>query len=284
MNAVEHLLGAAALARHGERTALVCGEESVSFAALAARVRGAAAALKSLGVRPGERVLLRMRDTPEFAAAWLGIVRCGAVAVALNTRLSEADCRHIVADSDARLLIAENGAAAACRTVAPAELSAAADAAPAFDASPDSPALMLYSSGTTGRPKGIVHAHRTLGCVGAAFRAFGIGAGERVLCTSKFFFAYGLEHGLLAPLAAGATAILCPDWVDADGVIELVVRHQPGAMFSVPTVYRRLAPTAARFAAFRSVRRFVSAGERLSAQLVAQWRAASGGELLNLYG
>jgi 3-hydroxybenzoate/4-hydroxybenzoate---CoA ligase len=284
MNAFEDLLGPAALAQHGSRTALICADDSVSFAELAARARRASAALVSLGVRPGDRVLLHMRDTPDFAAIWLGIVRCGGVAVALNTRSSEVDYRHILADSDARLLIAENGRAGACRVVMPGHLLDVAGESQPFDASPDSPAFMLYSSGTTGRPKGIVHTHRSIASVGASFRLLGLGAGDRVLCTSKFFFAYGLEHGLLAPLATGATAILCPDWAEVDGVMATAARHAPSAMFSVPTVYRRLASAAGRVDALRGVRRFVSAGERLSAQLVGQWRAASGGELLNLYG
>jgi benzoate-CoA ligase len=106
-----------------------------------------------------------------------------------------------------------------------------------------------------------------------------------VFTTSKHFFAYGLEHGLLAPLAAGATTVLHPEWPDAETVIELVARHRPAAMFSVPTIYRRLlAEPPARLASFGAVRRFVSAGERLSRQLVEQWRKAIGAELLNLYG
>jgi len=121
--------------------------------------------------------------------------------------------------------------------------------------------------------------------VGGAFRAFGLGEGERVFATSKFFFAYGLEHALLAPLAAGATSILSAEWPSAESVIDTVARHRVTALFSVPTLYRRmLAEPAERLAALRGVRRFVSAGEPLSPQLVEQWRAASGGELLNLYG
>ena len=108
MNAAEHLLGSAALARHGARAALICGEQSVSYAELAAEVARAANALRSLGVAPGDRVLLLMRDTPEFAAAWLGAVHAGAVAIALNTKLSEAEYRHIRADSGARLAIVED--------------------------------------------------------------------------------------------------------------------------------------------------------------------------------
>jgi len=108
VNAAEHLLGETALARHGERLALLCGDEAFTYAELADSVRRAAAALHSLGVQPGDCVLLLMRDTPEFAAAWLGAVRAGAVVVALNSRLSEAEYRHVLRDSAARFAIVED--------------------------------------------------------------------------------------------------------------------------------------------------------------------------------
>jgi benzoate-CoA ligase len=307
LNGAELLLGERALAAHGRRTALLCGEAAVSYAELAARVRAASAAVRSLGVAPGERVLLLMRDTPQFAAAWLGAVRAGAVAIALNNRLPEVDYRHILQDSGARLVVVEDVFATArpdltdelarerrisvagqCppgRSSWDAQCAAARGDEPPYPAGDDSPAFALYSSGTTGRPKGIVHRHRVFRHVGAAFRTIGVGEGDRVFGTSKFFFAYGLEHGLLAPLAAGATAVLFPDWPDADAVIAVVSRHRPSALFSVPTTYRRLlAEPAGRLAPLASIRRFVAAGERLTPQLVDQWKRATGGELLNLYG
>ncbi|HEX6268436.1 MAG TPA: AMP-binding protein, partial [Burkholderiales bacterium] len=283
----------------------ICGEEAVSFAEVAERVARSSAALAALGVRPGDRVLMLMRDTPEFAAAWLGAVRAGAVAIALNNKLSEAEYRHILADSGASLALIEDVFAAA-RPDLTAELAReeriavageagglpawrdtlrSARAVAAFDAGPEAPAFMLYSSGTTGRPKGILHVHRGLATLGLAFRTIGVEAGERVFTTSKFFFAYGLEHGLLGTLAVGATSIVYPDWPDAQAVTDLVARHQPAAMFSVPTIYRRLlAEPRAKLAPFRRVRRFVAGGERVSVHLVEQWGQATGGELLNLYG
>src|SRR3970040_648983 len=108
MNGADLLLGSAALARHGSRIAFICGNEEVSFSDLAERVRRTAGALASLGIRPGDRVLLLMRDTPEFAAAWLGAVHSGAVAVALNNKLTEGEYRHILTDSGARLALVED--------------------------------------------------------------------------------------------------------------------------------------------------------------------------------
>jgi benzoate-CoA ligase len=308
LNAIEHFLGAAALGRHGSGIALISGAESVSYAELASRVARAANALRGLGVSPGDRVLFLMRDTPEFAAAWLGAVHAGAVAVGLNTKLSEAEYRHIRADSGARLAKLEDVFAEARPDLAAEHaregnlvlaganvdprlswrhaLERAAPQAAPHAARAEDPAFWLYSSGTTGKPKGIIHAHRSLLSAGQAQReVVGLAAGEKAFATSKLFFAYSLEHGLLGPLATGATAILEPDWPEAQTVLERVEHHRPAAFFSVPTFYRRLlALGAPSLAPFRNVRRFVAAGEKLPAQLIAQWREATGGEILSLYG
>jgi benzoate-CoA ligase len=307
VNAAEQLLGEAALARHGERAALCCGAQTLSYAELAASAARAAAALAALGVRPGDRVLLLMRDTPESAAAWLGAVRAGAVAVALNTKLTEEEFRHIRADSGARLALVEDVFAAARPDLAAeqaregtlaiagaplparahdwrAALARAAPGAP-YPARHDDPAFWLYSSGTTGKPKGIVHTHASVLASGEALRALGVAPGERVLATSKYFFAYGLEHGLLGPLALGASAVVLPDWAEPRAALEAAARHRPAAMVSVPSYYRRLlAEGAQALAPLRAVRHFVAAGERLPAPVIEQWRAALGREILSLYG
>lgn len=309
MNGAEHLLGAARLAQHGNRIALVCGSEALTYSQLAAQVERAAAAVRRLGVHPGERVLLLLRDTPEFAIAWLGAVRAGAVVVGLNTKLTEQEYRHIREDSGARLAIIEDVFAHArpdlnaelaregrlavagdhVGTGVPSWREAIANAPagePAYDAAPEEPAFWLYSSGTTGRPKGIIHTHKDLLPAGQAQReVLGLGAGAKVLATSKLFFSYSLENGFLGPLALGATSVLNPEWAEALPVAELVARHKPDAFFSVPSFYRRLlALPPEQLAPFRSVRYFVAAGERSPAQLIEQWRRAVGGELLNLYG
>lgn len=304
MNAAEHLLGPEALARHGARLAFRCEGESVSFADFATRVERAAAALVAFGVRPGDRILLLLRDTPEFAAAWLGAVRSGAVAIGLNTKLSEQEYRYIRADSAARLAIIEDVFVRARPDLA-AELArdgrlvvagagepswrealASAPAVAAFDAHPEQPAFWLYSSGTTGKPKGIIHSHKDIPPAGQVQReVFGLGPGDVVLTTSKLFFAYALEMGFLGSLAIGATSILNPDWPDIEPVADLVAQHAPTAFFSVPSFYRRLlALPPERLAAFRSVRCFVSAGERMPAPVLEQWRRATGHSILGVYG
>lgn len=309
MNSADRLLGAAALARHGTRTALLCGEEQVTYADLASRVMRAAGALRGLGARPGDRVLLLMRDTPEFVAAWLGAVHAGMCAIALNTKLTPDDFLHIRADSEARLAIVEadiargqpgltdrlndEGILALAGADAPPgsrrwrdALRAAPAQAAAFDASAEHPAFWLYSSGTTGRPKGIVHAHRSVLAAGQLQREIlGLQPGDLVLATSKLFFAYALENGLLGPLSIGATALLHPDWAEAGTVSALIARRAPTAVFSVPSFYRRLlALPASQQAGLRAVRHYVSAGERLPVSVSRPWLDLTGREIVSAYG
>jgi len=301
MNAAEHLLGESALARHGARTAIVGAERALTFRDLAADTARAANALRALGVRPGDRVLLLLRDTPEFVAAWLGVVHAGAVVIGLNTKLSAEDYRHVLADSGARLLIAEDallpvlGPLAAQmaqdgRLVAGAAwhraLSGAAAHSAPHPAQPQDPAFWLYSSGTTGRPKGVVHAHQDVLTAGQAQReVLGLGPGDKVFATSKLFFAYALETGMLGPIALGATIILYPDWAEVEQIQAIVARHKPAALFSVPAFYRRLLALAPdRLAPFRELRYCVSAGGRLPQPVFEGWRAATGREILSIYG
>lgn len=299
MNAAEHLLGEAALGRHAGRAALVCDARTLSYAELAAEVARAANALRSYGVAPGDRVMLLLRDSPEFAAAWLGVVHAGAVAIGLNSKLAEGDYRPMVEDSAVRLVIVDEALVPVLGALAgelgprlvrladwSARLGAASPQASPHPARDEDPAFWLFSSGTTGRPKAIIHTHRNVRPSGQAQReVFGLGPGDRIFTTSKLFFAYALENGLLGPLALGATAILHPDWADVQAVRALVERHRPAAVFSVPTFYRHLlALPAEALAPFAAVRHYVAAGERLPTPLFDAWRAATGREIASLYG
>lgn len=288
MNAVERLLGPEALARFGDRPAFVFGAETVSYAALARRVRGAAEAYARLGVAPGDRVLILLRDSPRYAVAWLGAVWHGAVAVGLNTKLGEADLRYVAEDSAARLLVSEPGLSRDLGIGAAdiGTIDVGTGEAGAQSGSPERPAFWLYSSGTTGRPKGVMHAHRSILSSGQAQReALGLVETDRVLATSKLFFAYALEHGLLGPLSFGGCSILNADWAEPEAVVELVKRESPTAFFSVPSFYRALlAMPSSKLAPFRRVRRFAAAGERLPEPIVSAWRGATGGEIQSIYG
>lgn len=296
MNATHSLLGDAALVHHGARTALYCGEDAVSYDRLGAGVRRAAAAWRALGAAPGDRVMILLQDSPGFAEAWLGALWAGVVAIAVNGRLSAEDHRFMFEDSAARTLLAGEEFLASGRNFAGSRCvdqmtwaDAIATADPMREPAavePTDPAFWLYSSGTTGRPKGIVHTHRDIVPAGAGMRdVLELREGDTVFGTSKLFFAYGLEHALLGPLAIGATSVLSQGTPDIHDVAEIVARHRPAAFFSVPSFYRRLlALDRDQLATFRNVRHFIAAGERLPGQILEQWRAATGHEILSLYG
>ena len=309
MNLAEQLLGAAALARHGNRIALRCAGTSVTYTELAERVGHASGAFRALGLSPGERVLLLLRDTPEFAAAWLGAVHAGGVAIGVNTRLSEAEYRYVCMDSGVRISIVEDRfvqarpdlaaefahsgtlAVEGERTPAGArswrELLANTTPCPtAHPALPADPAFWLYSSGTTGKPKGIIHTHKDVLSAGQVFaETLKLAQGDRVFVTSKLFFAYALDHGLLGSLAHGLTAVLYPEWPDLDEACAIVEREQPAVFASVPSFYRRLAALSdQQLKPFRGVRYFLSGGERIPEALAERWMQATGGELLSIYG
>jgi len=308
MNAVEHLLGDAALACHGGRVALVCGEDAVTYAQLAHSVQRAAGAYGARGVASGERVLIVLRDTPEFVAAWLGALWRGAVAIAVNTTLSEDEYRYLIQDSGAKLLVIEDRFVPGAAELV-AELGAkgrvvvvgsAPGGMPAWHGltessvsqteprslRPDDPAFWLYSSGTTDQPKGIIHAHKDLRSTGKIQReALKLVVDDKVFVTSKLFFAYALENGVLGPLALCATIVLHADWCDPELVCMIVSRERPAAFFSVPSFYRRpLTLPADMLDQFRAVWHFVSAGERLPDSVVGQWRQAVGNWILSAYG
>jgi len=307
MNLAEHVLGPSALERHGERIALRCERASSTYAELAKQVRRSAAAFRTLGVAPGDRVLLLLRDTPEYVATWLGAVRAGAVAIGLNTRLSEAEYRHVCADSGATMSVVEDRfvrarpdlaaefkrqgrlavAGEAQAELAWRELVAGASCdEPAHPCGLEAAAFWLYSSGTTGKPKAIVHAHKDVLPAGQVYReTLDLVPGDKVFVTSKLFFAYALDHGMLGALAQGLTCVLHPDWPEVSDALALVARERPALFASVPSFYRRLAALSdAELEPFRHVRYFLSGGERIPESLAERWKKATGGELLSIYG
>lgn len=297
-NAVLTILAHAA--RLGERVALVHYDEHYArtevsyadFAALVSRVAGACAAR---GLHPGDRVCLLMNDSPAYCASFLGIVMAGGVAIALNTRLAPAEYAFALADSGARWIVADHSLAALLpaddpRIVASDALMAQAQSALPMDApmhrAGSDPSFWFYSSGTTGRPKAIIHDHATLAAAGKLHREV-TGADERttILSTSKLFFAFALDNNFLGALSVGATAVINTNWPEPGRVLEQVERHRPAIFFSVPSFFRRMLQSPpATLAPFRHVRVCYTGGERVPESVIAQWKSATGAPLLTCYG
>lgn len=288
----------------GDAVAIRTPESAWTYAELQARVRRAGTVLRAAGVERGQRVALLLPDGLDFAAAFFGALAIGAVAVPLNTRLGASDCRTILRDSGARLLVVDadllpmvaeiRGELPNLKAVLVAGEPSCGhprlgellrDASPVLEPEPTDPdemACWLYTSGTTGSPKAAVHLHRTLRAGhhdGAD--VLGLTDRDRVFVTSKLFFAYALGNGLLNPLLAGAQTFLHPAWADPTTAVEVLRAFRPTLFFSVPTFYARLLRAAPPPDAFGSVRLCISAGERLPAELCAAWHDRFGVPILD---
>jgi benzoate-CoA ligase len=280
-----------------ERVAIEAVEGEITYGELRDRVACAAAAWRSLGVGPDDRVLVLGPDSIGWVVAYLGAIWAGGVAVGLNSRLYERELSVILGRSGGRYvwcspesleLLARctadgNGPA----PVLASELDGLLERQQAIDPverRDDDMAFWIYTSGTTGTPKAAVHAQR---CAWAstdlAAEVLRAGRDDRFYSSSKLFFAYALANSLFAGLRSGATVVLDREWPSPERVVEVVERHRPTAVFIVPTLYLKLLQTglAPRLA---GVDHFVSAGEKLPAAVRSGWLTATGRGIVDGYG
>ncbi|MBE0615756.1 MAG: AMP-binding protein [Burkholderiales bacterium] len=285
MNAAELLLGGEA-----DAVALIEGARKVSYRELRDAVRQSAAAWRSRGLAPGDVGIVAMLDGIDLVAALLGLMWINAIPAPISPRTEAKQIKELLAESGAKLLLCEDALA---NELADARIlrrsawlaglaSTRVDAATAGEAKAEAPCFMLFSSGTTGKPKGIVHAHR---CVAEAhvFARDVLGAtpADRFMSTSKLFFAYPMANSLFAGLRLGASVVLDPGWPNPEAVAILAREHAPTLFFSVPTLYQRLLEAGVDLA---SVRHFVSAGEACPPALADAWQLRHGQALVNGYG
>ena len=289
----------------GGRVAIARAAATVTYAELAGRVAQAGNALLGLGLAPGDRVLMVVKDCPEFFFFFWGAIKAGIVPVPVSYLMRARDLAFIVADSECRAVVYSPEfaaevvpALAAARTGARGLVLGAEggvlddlDAAPpeleAAQARPEDVAFWLYSSGTTGRPKGVPHRHRDMPatCEHYAVGILGLGEDDRCYSAAKLFFAYGLGNAMTFPLWVGGTAILDARRPTPATTFETIETLRPTAYFGVPTLYA--AQLQALDAAgqdgpdLSSLRLCVSAGEALPPDLFRRWKAATGLEILD---
>lgn len=318
-NASVHLVDRHVEAGRGDRVAVTGPGGTLTYAGLLTRVRRTAAGLRALGVRPEERVLLFMCDGPDMLVLILAAMRMGAVPVPVSTMLTAGDLAELLRDSRARVLAAspEFGALAEEAARSAPELAAflmAGDAPPdapawavahrlgevtgdgpgrpaagddtagdPYPTSPDSTALWLYTSGTTGLPKATVHRHASIRSVTETYgaRVLGVRPDDRCLSVAKLFFAYGIGNSCFFPLSAGASAVLEPGRPTPALIAERVVRERPTLFFGVPTFYAALLAADLPADTFSSVRQAVSAGEPLPAPIFRRFADRFGVEILD---
>lgn len=290
-NATEYLVNRHVREGNGNRVAVRTASRTLSYAQLALEVRRVAGGLRELALRPEERVLMCMTDDIELFVAILATMYLGAIAVPASTMLTGPELGRLVVDSRARVVIASAefaGAAAEAVSAAPdvRHVVFAGNPAtvgtvpvqvhswdglvrdevqPAIQTWADSPALWLYTSGTTGSPKAAMHRHADIRLVAENYgqRVLGIRPEDRCLSVAKLFFAYGIGNSMFFPLSVGATALLEPGRPSPRLFADRA--HTDGAtvFFGVPSFWAPLLASDVADDALRSVRQGVSAGETL---------------------
>lgn len=312
-NAAAYFLDSAIAQGWGSRPAIRTQAETLTYAQLAEQANRAGNGLSALGVELEHRVALLLYDSPQFAATFFGAIRLGAAPVPFNTQLRPQDYLYLLNDSRAHVLVAEPDL---WQQIAPLRrqmsflrhivlvhrdntpeggdpsavdfASLLAGSSATLTTAPttrDDAAFWLYSSGSTGFPKGCVHLHHDMAFCADHYAKpiLTLTPDDITFSAAKLFFAYGLGNGLYFPLAAGASAIHFAGRVTPDAAFQVISQQRPTVFFGVPTLYAAMLamPNAAQKYDTSSLRLCVSAGESLPAELFTRWKERFGVEILD---
>jgi acyl-coenzyme A synthetase/AMP-(fatty) acid ligase len=262
--------------------------ERWSHGRLAAAVRGTATGLRARGLAPGDRILLRIGNTPDFPVAFLAAIAAGLVPVPTSVQLTGPEITRMAGIVDPALVIAAPGVPlpdhpAPVLPLADLRAMAALPPAPFALGDPERPAYIIFTSGTSGQPRAVVHAHRAILARALMSPGWtGIGPGDRVFHAGALNWTYTLGTGLLDPWTAGATALIPAEGTDPAALPLLLARHEATIFAGVPGLYRRI--LRAPLPRLPALRHGLSAGEKLSDALRARWEEATGTTIHEAYG
>ncbi len=302
-------------AGRGDKVAVRHEGRSHTYRDIAGLVNRWGNVLRGLGVEEEQRIALLCLDSPEFIAGFFGAIRVGVVPVPLNTLLRPADYEHLLNDSRARALLVHRslwepvvqirsrcphlrhviviGGASEGSLEYDGLMHLASDECGPAETSKDDVAFWLYSSGSTGSPKGTVHLQHDMAYCAAAMGegVLGLTAEDITFSAAKLFFAYGLGNNLYFPFSVGATTVLYPGRPLPEAISEVIRQERPTVFYAVPTLYGTVLHLAERRAeaegegavrdVMRSVRCCVSAGEPLPPAVFHRWKTLFGLEILD---
>jgi benzoate-CoA ligase len=297
-NAAEDLLGRNLAAGRGAKLAYIDDAGQCTYAELAERASRFGNHLLQLGLRMEDRILIAMHDSIDWPVAFLGAIKAGIVPIAANTLLTPKDYEYMLSDSRAKALLVSPPLKPQFEPflsklpfmkhvlVTPfADLISRSDkelkAAPTTC---DDPCFWLYSSGSTGMPKGTVHVHSSMRLTAELYAQGVLGLKDTDVCFSaaKFFFAYGLGNSLSFPLMAGATTVVMAERPTPDAVFKRLTERKPTIFYGVPTLYAAmLASPAFPAKADLNLRICVSAGEALPPQIAKGFKEKTGVEIFD---
>ena len=235
---------AALAARHPGKIALAVGDESLTYAQMHERSRGLARALLAEGIRPGDRVGLHWANSADAALLLLACFQAGIIALPINIRFKAGEIAYVMSHAGAvawfsqpHLTDMARAAAATLATPLPIRTSLPEErsegALPALDAA--APSVIMYTSGTTARPKGVIHSHASLLAGAEAMETFGLDGDQIMLGTTSMMHVSGLVCTLLGAMQAGGTAVMMGAF-DAAGALEAIERHGCTWMAALPAM------------------------------------------------
>lgn len=288
----------------GDKPAFLQGDVQLSYAELADQSDRVGDLLARHGIRREDRAAMIVLDVLAFPVIFWGSIKAGVIPVAINTLLPSELYSYILTDSRARALFVSVELLEVIRPVLanlpdlqavfvvggedPAGTSfevALNESAPKplVKASDDETAFWLYSSGSTGNPKGVRHVHAALRATAETYGAQVLGINEQdvVFSAAKLFFAYGLGNGMTFPLSVGATAALLPGRPTPDAVFEIMKSVRPSIYCGVPTLYGAMLAGREELPGTDRLRLSISAGEALPAELGQRWQALTGTDILD---
>ncbi|MDZ7917378.1 MAG: AMP-binding protein [Rhodococcus sp. (in: high G+C Gram-positive bacteria)] len=272
----------------GHTPAIWSEDAPVTYSELLKLIEAAAWRLHAFGLRPQERVVFELDDSIELVAGFLGAIRIGVVPVLLNPRAALTG--YAIEHSDARFLVTDHDSSDdehACEVITGAEL-----VSPPTNVLPHSQpvavhgedaAFWLYSSGSTGHPKAVVHLHRDIAgsCINYAGQLLDLQPHDVCFSTAKLFHAYGLGGGLLFPLWHGASVIHLRGKPGPGSIIHTIKSFGVTVLFSVPSLYNAVSRHVDDRASIASLRRCVSAAEPLAPTVWERWCEITGIEILD---
>lgn len=292
---------------HPERMAVLCRGLAFTYGELREMTNRYGNAFRAEGCGSKDRVLIALPDSIELVTAFFGAAKIGAIPVPVSPFLEGRDYSYFLSDTQARVVVADAKAAAeltACMKEQRAELmivepepcypgvansnrliSSESPTLAAAETKSSDIAFILYSSGSTGLPKGVVHQHKDMEVAlrDVAQGVFGICAADRILSVSKLHFAFGMGNGMYFPFGVGASVILNPERPDATKIAALIARDRPTILAAVPSFYEALLHLSEEGLKtdFSSVRFAISAGERLSERTFLIFRERFGIEIVD---
>lgn len=262
--------------------------EDWSFEALIAAVRGTATGLLAAGLKPGDKVLMRLGNTPDFPLAYLGALAAGLVAVPTSAALTEEEVARIVKTLDPQAVLRDP--AVACpegeRCIPLDALRAMRDlpAAPWHMGDPERVGYIIYTSGTSGNPSAVMHAHRAILARQLMFDGwYGLRAQDRMLHAGAFNWTYTLGTGLMDPWTMGATTLIPAPGTSPGALPAIIAEHGASIFAAAPGVYRQMLKSSPRFEA-PQLRHGLSAGEKLSSSVRQDWMQATDTPIYEAFG